>query len=120
MPIERATWVTVPFVALKERAFDLLNTRLGRLFDLVDTNSRVQTLVANATATLALTWVKTLVESDTTAGNVTLTFPAAATVPGFHVTVVKTAGGNTLTANSVTVSTFAAWASTGATWRRVG
>jgi hypothetical protein len=32
---------------------------------------------------------------------------------------VKTAGANALTVNSVTVTTYAGWISTGAAWRRV-
>lgn len=120
MPVERASWVSVPGGALKERAWDVLNGRLARGFDLVDTGTRVQTQTVNATATLALTWPQTLVESNTTAGAVTLTFPDATTVPGFHVYAVKTAGGNTLTVNSVAVTTYAQWVSTGAAWRRVG
>ena len=112
MPVERQRWAPAP-------TLDQANTQLKRTVEVLDTSCRVQRVTANATATLTLTWPSTLVESDTTAGAVTLTLPSAATVPGFRVDVVKTAGANTLTANSVTVTTFAGFISTGAAWRRV-
>ena len=87
--------------------------------EVFDAAVRTQVQRVNATATLALTWPQTLVESDTTAGAVVLTFPAAATVPGFRLDAVKTAGANALTVNSVVVTTYAGWISTGVAWRRV-
>lgn len=122
MPIERQRWidVRVPLALVRlEGIIRQVNTQLRRAFDVFDACDRYSTQAANADAALTLTYPLTLVESDTTAGNVTLTFPAAATVPGFRVDAVKTAGGNTLTVNSVTVTTFAGWVSTGAAWRRV-
>jgi len=53
-----------------------------------------------ATATVSLTWPLTLVLADTTAGNVTLTLPAPATVPGFRLDVKKLIAANTLTLSS--------------------
>lgn len=105
MPIERATWVTVPFVSIKDRGLDMLNTRLARNFDLVDTSTRVQTLPANATATLSLTWPDTLVLVDSTSGSVTLTLPPAATVPGFRLQVKKTVAANTVTLDAHSTET---------------
>jgi hypothetical protein len=113
MPAERQTWSPKSTVSG-------INAGLGRVVDVLDAQDRVHTLVENASAALVLTYVQTLVESDTTAGAVTLTFPSAATHPGFRVTSVKTAGGNTLTVHGLAVTTFASWASTGSNWRRVG
>lgn len=113
MPIEHQRWAPVASAPPE------LNRQLRRAFEVFDASDRYSTQTANADAALTLTYPLTLVESDTTAGAVTLTFPAAATVPGFRVDAVKTAGGNTLTVNSVTVTTFAGWVSTGAAWRRV-
>lgn len=111
-PIERQTWREVGNWAEA-------NQVLRRAFAVFTASDRYQPLTANASTTLGLTYPRTVVESDTTGGAVTLTFPDPATVPGFRVEVVKVSGGNTLTANSVTVTTFAGWISTGAAWRRV-
>ena len=113
MPVERQRWVP-------QEDIDGVNARLRRPLEVFDTADRVQSSTQNVTATLALTWPDSLVQSDTTAGAVVLSFPVAATVPGFRVAVVKTAGGNTLTVNGVTVATFATWVSTGVVWRQVG
>lgn len=112
MPIERQNWV--PATTLTDA-----NARLRRTVEVLDTSVRYAVLPATATTTLALTWPMTIVEGDTSGGAVTLTLPAANTVPGFRVDVVKVTGANALTANSVTVTTWASWISTGAAWRRV-
>ena len=112
MPIERQRWAPAP-------TLEQANAQLKRTVEVFDNSMRTQVQRVNATTLLALTWPQTLVESDTTAGAVTLTFPSAATVPGFRVDAVKTAGANALTVNSVTVTTYAGWVSTGAAWRRV-
>jgi hypothetical protein len=112
MPVERQRWAPAP-------TLDQANAQLKRTVEVFDASLRTQVQRVNATATLALTWPHTLVESDTTAGAVVLTFPAAATVPGFRIDAVKTAGANVLTVNSATVTTYAGWISTGVTWRRV-
>ena len=113
MAVERQRWVP-------QEDIDGINARLRRSMEVLDTSARVQVSTQNTTATLALTWPDSLVESDTTAGVIVLSFPVAATVPGFRVAVVKTAGGNTLTVNGVAVATFATWVSTGVVWRQVG
>jgi hypothetical protein len=77
-------------------------------------------VVANVTGTVALAEALSIIESDTTAGAVTVTLPAAAAHPGYRVDVVKTGGGNTLTVEGATVAAYGAWISTGAAWRRVG
>lgn len=120
MARERASWVP---------AFDwpVLNNRLRRLADIVEGDGRVAVQQVNATATLTLTWPRTLVLTDTTAGNVTVTLPPAAAVVGYEVLARKDAGGNTLTYDgagsetingsaTLAVSTTARLVSTGARW----
>ena len=120
MPRERASWVP----ALD---WTVLNNRLRRLADIVEGDGRVQVQQVNADATLALTWPRTLVLTDTTAGNVTVTLPPAASVVGYEVVVRKDAGGNTLTYDgagsetingsaTLAVTTTARLVSTGARW----
>lgn len=113
MPIERQRWIPTESGAET-------NTQLRRVVEVLDTADRVQTQAVTATKTVALTWPATLLDCDTTAGAVTVTFPGAATVTGFRVDAVKAGGANSLTVNGVTVTTYAAWVSTGAAWRRVG
>lgn len=115
MPIERATWVTVPFVTIKDAGVSILNARLARNFDLVDTANRVQAMTVTASATLSLTWPDTLVLVDSASGNVTLTLPPAAMVPGFRVQVKKTVAANTVTldghvSETIDGTTTLAWA----------
>ena len=113
MAVERQSWVPQADV-------DGINARLRRSMEVLDTSARVQSQTVNATATLALTWPDSLVQSDTSAGAIIIAFPTAATVPGFRVAAVKTAGSNALTVNGLTVTAFATWVSTGAIWRQVG
>ena len=90
MPVERQRWSPAP-------SLDIANAQLKRTVEVLDTSCRYQVQRPSATATLALTWPLTLVLADTTAGNVTLTLPAPATVPGFRLDVKKLVAGNTLT-----------------------
>lgn len=112
MAIERIRWR--PCTTLDEA-----NAQLRRALEVLDTNTRTAVLAVGITATLQPTYPTTMVEADTTVGAVVLTFPAASTVPGFRFDVVKVTGANTLTANSVVVTTFAGWVSSGTNWRRV-
>ena len=89
-PIERQRWVIAPDVAG-------INTRLRRTVEVLDQSARYDVQTISATATLGLTYPATLVLGDTTAGNVTVTLPAARTVPGFRVEVKKLTAANTLT-----------------------
>ena len=110
--IERQYWAKVA-------SLDEAQAQLTRRCAIFDASDRTHTIVQSTTATIAPIYPNTLYESDTTAGAVTLTFPAASTVPGFRIESVKTAGANALTVNALVVTTFAAWVSTGTTWRRV-
>ena len=116
MAIEHQHWKPVA-------TFPEANAQLRRVCDVFDASARVQTVVANATATIAPTYPDTLYVSDTTAGAVVLTFPSASTVPGFRITSNKTAGANALTVHGTVVATFAAWVAANESgvfnWRRV-
>jgi hypothetical protein len=90
MPVERQTWRSV-------KDWDRANAQLDRAHDVFTASDRVAVLSVSATATLALTYPHTLVLATTTGGNVTLTLPAAATVPGFRVECKKLTAANTLT-----------------------
>lgn len=113
MPVERQRWVPAG-------DWGTANARLRRTIEVLDISARVAVLEATSSVTLPLTYPQTLVEADTASGAVTLTLPAAAQHPGFRVDVVKTGGGNALTVAGDTVTAYASWISTGATWRRVG
>ena len=89
-PIERQRWVIAPDVAG-------INTRLRRTVEVLDQSARYDVQTISATATLGLTYPATLVLGDTTAGNITVTLPAARTVPGFRVEIKKLVAANTLT-----------------------
>lgn len=93
MPIERQRWSPAS-------TFEIANAQLKRTVEVLDTSARFQVQRVAATATVALTWPLTLVLADTTAGNVTLTLPAPATVPGFRLEVKKLIAANTLTLSS--------------------
>ena len=93
MPIERQRWTP---------ALDWApaNAQLRRTVEVLDTSARVDVRRLSASATLAPTFPHTLVVVDTTSGNVTVTLPAPATVPGFRFEVKKTVAANTLTLSS--------------------
>jgi hypothetical protein len=126
MPRERMSWVKVLDMAA-------LNVRLRRMFDLTEGSTRYDVKRIAASATLDLTWPQTLLDVDTTAGNVTVTLPAAGEVPGYCVQAVKVTAANTFTlaaAAGETISGAASWprttqwdtytvVSTGAAWRIV-
>jgi hypothetical protein len=111
MPIERAAWRSVA-------SWADLTRQMQRLVDVFVGSDRYAVLPVNASGALALTWPRTLVEGDATAGAVALLLPPAHTVPGFRVEVVKL-GAHALTVNGTAVATAAAWISTGALWRQV-
>lgn len=93
MPVERQRWAPAP-------TLEQANAQLRRTVEVLDTSCRYQVQRLAATATLSLTWPLTLILADTTAGNVTITLPAPATVPGFRMDVKKTVAANTLTLSS--------------------
>jgi len=111
--VERTRWV--PASSMVDA-----NARLRRAFEVVDQSARVVPVVVTASGVQALVYPQTLLDVDTTAGARAVTLPAPATVPGFRVQVVKTAGANALTVNTVSVATRATFVSTGAAWRQVG
>lgn len=113
MPVERQRWVPT-------QLWDALNARLRRIVEVLDASARRDVVRVTATATVALTYPQTLVEADTGGGAVTLTLPDTQAHPGYRVEVVKTGGGNALTVQGDTVTSYASWVSTGAAWRRVG
>jgi hypothetical protein len=76
---------------------DRANAQLRRTVEVLDTSARFDVQTVSATAALSLTYPLTLVLVDTGSGNVTLTLPAVAAVPGFRVEVKKTTAANTLT-----------------------
>lgn len=90
MPVERQRWAPAP-------TLEQANAQLKRTVEVLDTSCRYQVQRPTATATLALTWPLTLVLVDTTAGSVTLTLPAPATVPGYRIDVKKLVAANTIT-----------------------
>ena len=93
MPVERQRWTPAP-------TLEQANAQLRRTVEVFDTSFRYQVQRVAATATVSLTWPLTLILADTTAGNVTLTLPAPATVPGFRLDVKKLIAANTLTLSS--------------------
>jgi hypothetical protein len=93
MPIERGSWKVVS-------GWPTLNQQLTRLVDVFTGSDRVANVAVSSTGALALTWPMTLVTVNTTAGNVTLTLPLPATVPGFRVEVKKVTAANTVTLTS--------------------
>lgn len=90
MPVERQRWV--PAATL-----DRANAQLRRTVEVLDTADRAAIVRLSASATLAPTFPITTVLVTTSGGNVTLTLPPAATVPGFRVDVKKMTAANTLT-----------------------
>jgi sRNA-binding carbon storage regulator CsrA len=93
VPVERQRWTpTLDWAPA--------NAQLRRTVEVLDTSARVDVRPVSASLTLAPTFPHTLVVVDTTAGNVTVTLPAPATVPGFRVEIKKTVAANTLTAAS--------------------
>lgn len=111
-PIERQRWAPTDSV-------DAMNARLRRTVEVLDESVRVDVQNLTVTGTVGLTYPDTLLVVSTAGGAVTLTLPVASTVPGFRVTVLKQTGASALTVQGVTVSTNAAWISTGAVWRQV-
>lgn len=93
MPIERQRWVPTMDWAPA-------NAQLRRTVEVLDTSARVDVRRLAASATVGLTFPHTLVVVDTTSGNVTVTLPAPATVPGFRIEIKKTVAANTCTAAS--------------------
>jgi len=93
VPVERQRWTPAP-------TLEQANAQLRRTVEVFDTSFRYQVQRVAATATVSLTWPLTLILADTTAGNVTLTLPAPATVPGFRLDVKKLIAANTLTLSS--------------------
>jgi hypothetical protein len=93
VPIERQRWTP---------ALDWApaNAQLKRTVEVLDTSARVDVRRVSASATLAPTFPHTLVVVDTTAGNVTVTLPNPATVPGFRFEVKKTVAANACTLSS--------------------
>lgn len=113
MPAERQRWIDTT-------TWGDANAQLRRRCDVFDAGMRVHPLAYDATATVAITFPRVLVKSDTTAGAVALTLPDAAAHVGFEVKVKKTAGANALTVNGTSVTTFGTWVSDGAAWQQVG
>jgi hypothetical protein len=91
MARERMTFVRVPEWSAQA------NTQMQRVVALADGSTRTDVKAIAATGTLTLTWPFTLLEVDTTGGNVTVTLPPLATVPGYRVDVKKLVAANTAT-----------------------
>lgn len=90
MPVERQRWTPA-------QTLDRANAQLRRTVEVLDTAVRSDLQTVSATALLSLTFPLTTVLVTTSGGNVTLTLPPCATVPGFRVEVKKIAAANTLT-----------------------
>lgn len=110
MPSERQRWINAPDLAA-------VNIRMPRHIETFDKSDRYAALTQNTTATIALTYPLTLLQCDTTAGAVVITLPSAASVPGYRVDALKTAGANALTVSGTSVTASKAFISTGALWR---
>lgn len=91
--VERQTWRPVT-------TWDGLTAVMKRAFDVFTASDRAAQQSVSATGPLGLTWPMTLVLVTTSGGNVTLTLPAPADVPGFRVEVKKLTAANTLTLSS--------------------
>lgn len=111
MSIERLTWVPVP----DRVAF---NGALKRRVETLDKQRRYQLLAMDADGVARLTYPLTLVMVNTTGGAVAVMLPAAATVLGYRVSVVRE-GANSVTVDGDSVPEYAGFISTGAAWRRV-
>lgn len=121
---ESASWVPVAV-----NAWNDLNARLKRNFDVVLLRQSTDMQTANVTKTVTLNWPNTFIEVDTTAANVVLTLPAARFCTGFVLDVKKMIAANTLTVSSsdgIDAATTVVWSTqyqnytlicTGAAWR---
>lgn len=90
MPNERQKWA--PAATL-----DIANARLRRVVEVLDASSRYDIKSVSASATVDLTYPRTLYKVDTTSGSVTMTLPPARTAVGMRVEFKKMAAANTLT-----------------------
>lgn len=98
MPRERLAWVP-------SRALDALtNGRLVRLWDAAEASLRYGVQWISASTTLVLSSTQTLVEVDTSAGNVTITLPSAPQHVGYAVQLAKAASANTLSLDGTNVA----------------
>lgn len=127
MPRERFAW-------LRQRVWnDRADAQLRRNMELAEGSTRYDVKQISATGTVDLTWPQTMLEVDTSGGDVTVTLPAAADVVGYCMQVVKTEAANTVTVDAdgsetISGSATVAWTtqhetrtivSNGAGWRIV-
>lgn len=93
MPNERQKWA--PAATL-----DIANARLRRVVEVLDASDRYDIKSVSASATVDLTYPRTLYKVDTTSGSVTMTLPPARTAVGMRVEFKKMAAANTLTVDA--------------------
>jgi hypothetical protein len=90
MPNERQQWAPAPTI-------DVMNARLRRVVDVLDASDRYDIKSVSASATVVLTYPRTLYKVTTSGGNVTMTLPPARTAVGMRVEFKKMSAANTLT-----------------------
>lgn len=93
MPNERQKWA--PAATL-----DIANARLRRVVEVLDASDRYDIQSVSASATVNLTYPRTLYKVDTSGGNVTMTLPPARTAVGMRVEFKKMSAANTLTVDA--------------------